>query len=78
MTTSSNDERKTYEVVWANYRDGRSSEEMVYRWSKRWLAAEKQLGEKPAERVAACDAHLARMLEMERRRGPRFPHGAPE
>jgi hypothetical protein len=58
--------RKTYETVLANYRDGRSSEELLYRWSKRWLRAEQQLSDRPDDRIAAAAAHLDRMIELER------------
>jgi hypothetical protein len=57
--------RKTYETVWANYRDGRVPGEMVYRWSRRWLRAEHEVSDKPADRIAACEAHLARMRRLE-------------
>jgi hypothetical protein len=58
--------RKAYEVAWTNYREGRVPEELVYRWSKRWLRAERELGQRPADQVAACAAHLERMIELER------------
>src|SRR5947207_11085361 len=58
--------RKTYEALWANYRDRRASAELLYLWSVRWLEAEKQLTETPADQVAACASHLERMAELER------------
>jgi hypothetical protein len=58
--------RRTYQVMWANYREGRASEELLYRWSRRWLEAEKQLGKRPADQVAACRGHLERMRDVER------------
>jgi hypothetical protein len=58
--------RKTFEVTWANYRDRRASEETVYRWSLRWLEAERQLCEKPADHAAAYRSHAERMLELDR------------
>src|SRR5438874_4899223 len=57
--------RKTYEKTWANYREGRAPADLLYRWSKRWLAAEKQVTDRPADRVAACKAHWERMRELE-------------
>jgi hypothetical protein len=57
--------RKTYEVTWANYRDGMAAGEMVYRWSLRWLEAERQLSERPADQVAAFKGHLERMHDLE-------------
>lgn len=58
--------RKTYETMWANYRERRASDEVLYRWSKRWLKAERQLGVEPARQIAAFKAHLQRMRDLER------------
>src|SRR5262245_8908656 len=59
--------RKTYEVLWANYRDGfRVSNDTLYRWSRRWLDAEREMSKKPADQVAALLAHRNRMAELER------------
>src|SRR5438874_10838478 len=58
--------RKTYEVMWANYRDRRVADEVLYRWSLRWLEAEKQLSERQADQAAACKGHFERMRELER------------
>jgi hypothetical protein len=57
--------RKTYQVAWANYREGRGSGEVLYRWSRRWLKAERRLSEKAAEQVAAMRAHYDRMRALE-------------
>src|SRR5919201_4048882 len=57
---------KTYEAVWANYRERRAPEEALYRWSVRWLESERQLSDKPADQVAACKAHWERMRDLER------------
>jgi hypothetical protein len=59
--------RKTYEVLWSNYRDGfRVSNDTLYRWSKRWLAAERDRSKKPADQTAALLAHRNRMADLER------------
>jgi hypothetical protein len=58
--------RKTFEVTWANYRDGTTSGEMLYRWSLRWLEAERQLSDRPADQANAFKGHLERMLNLER------------
>jgi hypothetical protein len=58
--------RKTYEVLWANYREGTGSEELVYRWSKRWLRAERELSSRQGDQVVACQAHVKRMQDLER------------
>jgi hypothetical protein len=40
--------------------------EFPYRWSRRWLEAEREMTDGKAEQVAACKGHLERMREMER------------
>jgi hypothetical protein len=58
---------KTYQVLWQNYREGRrSSDELLYRWSKRWLDAEREVHSPPAEQIAALKSHYDRMVELER------------
>ena len=58
---------KTYQVLWQNYREGRrSSDELLYRWSKRWLDAEREVHAQPAEQVAALKGHYDRMVDLER------------
>jgi hypothetical protein len=42
------------------------SEEM-FRWSRRWLDAQRTLSDKKADQVAAFKAHCDRMKEMEKR-----------
>lgn len=58
--------RKTYEVWWANYREGRAPAEILYRWSYRWLQSERLLSPKPADQVAAYKAHWERMRDLDR------------
>ncbi len=58
--------RKTYEVWWANYREGRAPAEVLYRWSYRWLQADRQLNPKPADQVAAYQGHWERMRDLDR------------
>jgi hypothetical protein len=58
--------RRTYEVKWLNYRERRASEDALYLWSVRWLEAEKQLSDQPADQVAAVKAHYDRMRELDR------------
>jgi hypothetical protein len=57
--------RKAYEAWWANYRDRAAPGEWVYLWSKRWLRAENELSSRPDDQVAAYQAHLERMRELE-------------
>ena len=58
--------RKTYEVMWANYRDRRVADEVLYRWSLRWLEAEQKLSDRQTDQVVASKAHLDRMRELEK------------
>jgi hypothetical protein len=51
--------------MWTNYREGRAAGEVLYRWSRRWLNAERQLSARPADQVAALEAHLQRMRRLE-------------
>jgi hypothetical protein len=43
----------------------RTPDEEVYRWSVRWLQAEHDLNPKEADYIAALEAHLKRMKELE-------------
>jgi hypothetical protein len=60
--------RKTYEGMLARHRvDARAGlgAEDFYRWSRRWMEAERDLADKPEARVAAAQAHLDRMTKWE-------------
>jgi hypothetical protein len=37
-----------------------------YRWSRRWMEAEREMSTKEADQLAALKAHLARMEDMEK------------
>jgi hypothetical protein len=59
--------RETYQVIWKNYKDGLvPAVEFPYRWSRRWLEAEREMSDGKADQLAACKSHLERMREMER------------
>ena len=58
--------RKTFETIWTNFREGRAPDENLYRWSLRWLDAERQLSDKHDDQVAAFKAHWERMWELEK------------
>lgn len=59
--------RKTYQTMHKNYTEGRRvSEDTLYRWSLRWLEAEKELAAQPADRVAAYKGHYDRMRDLDR------------
>jgi hypothetical protein len=57
--------RKAYLAWWANYRDRAGPGEWVYHWSKRWLRAENDLATGHDDQLAAYQAHLERMRELE-------------
>jgi hypothetical protein len=58
--------RKTYEWLAKNYIESRPPiGELLYRWSCRWLDAEREMSDKQEDRVAAYKAHLRRMRELE-------------
>ncbi len=57
---------RTYNVLWTDYRERRASEDALYRWSLRWLEAERQLSAQPADQTAAFRAHYERMRDLER------------
>jgi hypothetical protein len=59
--------RQTYKVTWQNYKDGLAPPvELPYRWSCRWLQAQREMSGQKAEQIAAFQAHWERMREMER------------
>ncbi len=60
--------RKVYEGYLSRYKIGPSQPldaEKLYQWSRRWLEAQQDLALKKADRVAAAEAHLARMRRLE-------------
>jgi hypothetical protein len=57
--------RKTCELGISDYRDGvLLSPEYAYRWSCRWLEAERALKPQKAEQVPAYEKHLERMRSI--------------
>jgi hypothetical protein len=65
--------RKTYEWLAKNYIESRPPlGELLYRWSCRWLDAEREMSDRQEDRVVACRAHLRRMRELERVARDRF------
>jgi RNA polymerase sigma factor (sigma-70 family) len=55
-----------FRVVWERYTAGKSIEEEVYNWSKRWLDAEREASTTKAGQIAALEAHLGRIQELEK------------
>jgi hypothetical protein len=65
--------RKTYEWLAKNYIESRPPlGELLYRWSCRWLDAEREMSGRQEDRIAAYQAHLRRMRELERVARDRF------
>lgn len=65
--------RRTYEAFLKNNREGLLPlVEPAYRWSCRWMEAERDLGETKDDRVAAAEGHLRRMKDLERMTRERF------
>jgi hypothetical protein len=56
--------RAGYEEVWARFPEGRVLTNSVYEWSCRWRDAAAWAARTRAERVAAAEAHLARMEKL--------------
>jgi hypothetical protein len=60
--------RKVYELNIMAYKAGFAKGydlESLCLWSVRWLDAERELSKKPADRIAAVEAHLERMKTVE-------------
>jgi len=60
--------RKVYKLqmeLLINVPGQRDSAEKIYSWSRRWLEAQRELGSNRKTRVAAAEAHLARMKRLE-------------
>lgn len=58
--------RRTYLTQWTDYRERRASGDSLYRWSVRWLEAERRLSDQQADVVAAFRGHWERMRDLER------------
>jgi hypothetical protein len=54
--------RATFKEVWTGPWD---HVEVPYQWSYRWLQVERELSDKTADRIAALQAHLMRVREIE-------------
>jgi hypothetical protein len=65
--------RKTYEWLTKNNMESRPPiGELLYRWSCRWLDAEREMSGRQEDQIAAYRAHLRRMRELERVARDRF------
>jgi hypothetical protein len=64
--------QKTFKQVW----DSQGGDpERAYRWSCRWLEAERALSDKTGDRIAALQAHRERMREIEQVTRRQFHQG---
>jgi hypothetical protein len=60
--------RHAYEAVWEKFKPfdlSKGDGEDVYRWSRRWMEAEREVAKSKAERVAALQGHFERMKKLE-------------
>jgi RNA polymerase sigma factor (sigma-70 family) len=59
--------RESYEMTIKDIGAGRLKDiEVIYRWSRRWMDAQHALSKTAGERVAAAEAHLKRMKDIEK------------
>jgi hypothetical protein len=56
---------KQYEETWTYYRQARTDVQPVYSWSRFVLTAQYDLSDHRANRIAALEAHQARMKKLE-------------
>jgi hypothetical protein len=54
-----------YELIWTYFQQNRTDSFQVYYWSRLVLDSGREMGETPADRIAALRNHLARMQKME-------------
>jgi hypothetical protein len=60
--------RTSYKAVWAKFKPfdlSKGDGEDVYRWSRRWMEAERGTARSKARRLAALEAHFERMKKLE-------------
>jgi hypothetical protein len=69
--------RDAYQEALKLYQEGRSRDvDRIYRWSLRWLEAEREMRSAKADQVAAARAHDKRMRQLEDLIKTRFRVGA--
>ncbi len=54
-----------FELIWTYFQQNRTDSFQVYYWSRLVLDSRRDMGETPADRIAALKNHLARMQKME-------------
>jgi hypothetical protein len=61
--------RRAYEYAWNEFSPfdlSKGDGEKVYRWSRRWMEAERDMAANKAKRLAAFQSHLERMKILEK------------
>lgn len=59
--------KQAYEMALTRFQAGNTDVEVIYRWSRRWLEAQRELGQAEADKVIkAAEAHLERMQQLEK------------
>jgi hypothetical protein len=69
--------QEAYRVAEAVYTANEGDAETVYRWSVRWMNAQRDLAAAKAERVAAVEDHVKRMQKLEQMAEARHKVGLP-
>jgi hypothetical protein len=60
--------RDVYQLAWNDFKPfdlSKGDGEKVYRWSRRWMEAERDLANTKAERAAVLQGHFDRMKKLE-------------
>jgi hypothetical protein len=60
--------QNAYDAVWAKFKPfdlAKGDGEDVYRWSRRWMEAEREMAKSKAERLTALQGHFERMKKLE-------------
>src|SRR5437868_5600670 len=58
--------RRASQAIAQEYLEGKATVEQVHQWSQRWLAAQREASGKKADQLAAIEAHIERMRELEK------------
>ena len=68
---------KVYEAMVQELRTGRgqANADRLYLWSRRWMEAQRDVGPKKADRIAALEAHRDRMKDLRKTAEQRYKAG---
>lgn len=64
--------RKAYESIEQEYLEGKATQEQVRDWSNRWMRAQQDISNKKPDQLAAIEAHVTRMRQLEKAALGRF------